>query len=102
MKKIENRLVVYCLTRGYRGLDYWKYIRIIRRNLSLRNIKDEIDQVKIFHEGNIGKMTQRLIGIFSKTKLVFEDVSADFKVQVSLALITLLCANFITFTFGNT
>lgn len=71
----------FVLTRGYRGLASWRYLWIILRNLFLWRVtrkNPSFESHFIFHEGNLGKVAQKVIQYASPLKLTFKSVKKGF------------------------
>ena len=75
--------VIFCLTRGYFGLQKYRYLKLILRNYliskALKSTNKTFDSV-IFHEGNISRLDQFLIKIFSLNfQIKFKAISNYFE-----------------------
>ena len=75
--------VIFCLTRGYFGLQKYRYLKLILRNYliskALKSTNKTFDSV-IFHEGNISRLDQFLIKLFSLNfQIKFKAISNYFE-----------------------
>jgi hypothetical protein len=75
--------VIFCLTRGYFGVQKYRYLKLILRNhlisKALKNSNKTFDSM-IFHEGNISRLDQFLIKLFSLNfQIKFKAISNYFE-----------------------
>jgi hypothetical protein len=73
--------VSYVLTRGYKGIAKVRYFFLVRRNRAIWKAVPKPDSIRhiVFHEGNVSKIDQIVIRIFSKISIEFVSVEDDFK-----------------------
>jgi hypothetical protein len=81
--KEKNKQVIFCLARGYKNKEIYKYRKLVLRNLllkiNMKRYKSNWDYL-IFHEGNIEKSHQIIIKLFSLNfSIEFISVESDFK-----------------------
>ena len=87
MESPDNRIVFFCLARGYSIGKKHKYLKLVLRNIFLNKYSKFYKNCAnlIFHEGNITFFDQFVIRLFSLNfKIQFIDISQLFVVPNSL------------------
>jgi len=79
----DDRAVVFALTRGYEGLQKFRYVRLLLRNRALRRFvgTDGVDYL-LFHEGNISLRDQRALTCLSGLSLQFVNIADSFRLEM--------------------
>jgi len=89
---VENGLpstVIFCLARGYKLFEKYRYAKLILRNLLIKKAAKKDPRrfdVLIFHEGNITRIDQFAIRIFSGNKSIKFIKVSDFFEDGSLSV----------------